>query len=191
MTRQQLKAMSKAQMKPHFWMLVLICIVGSLLSGIPGVGFLIAPAMSLGLCTVFLNITYGKRAELNDLFSGFQNFGRALWLNIQIAVFTYLWSLLFVIPGIIKGLSYSMAFFVLSDHPEMTASQALNESKRIMEGHKMELFILELSFVGWYLLASFTFGLSLLHTIPYQNTVLANFYNTIKGAPAGAAYQEY
>ncbi len=187
MTRQQLKSMSKAQMKPHFWMLVLICVIHSLLSGVP----LIGPALTLGLCTVFLNITYGKTADINDLFAGFQSFGRALWLNILITVFTYLWSMLFVIPGIVKGLSYSMANFVLADNPNLTAREALNESKRIMNGHKMELFILELSFLGWYFLASFTFGISLIYSIPYQNTVMANFYNTIKSAATASAYQQY
>ena len=87
--------------------------------------------------------------------------------------------MLFVIPGIVKGLSYSMAHYVLADHPEMTARQALNESKRITQGHKGELFVLNLSFLGWQILASFTFGILYIWLIPYMQATVANFYRSL------------
>lgn len=87
--------------------------------------------------------------EVSTLFSAFPSLGKALWLNILIGVFTFLWSLLFYIPGIIKALSYSMANYILADNPEMTAREALRESKIIMHGHKWELFVLNLSFILW------------------------------------------
>lgn len=88
--------------------------------------------------------------------------------------------MLLVIPGIIKGLSYSMATYILADHPEMTARQALNESKRIMDGHKMDLFLLELSFIGWLLLVGITCGIAIIYVGPYMNATMVNFYNSIK-----------
>lgn len=182
MNRSDLKNMSKAQMKPQFWMLVLILVLLFLLCCIPYAGLVIAPALSLSLCKIYLDVTRGRKIEVSDLFSGFKQLGRAWWLNFLICLFTSLWSLLLVIPGIVKSYSYSMAFYILADHPEMTAREALNESKRIMEGHKMELFALHLSYLGWFLLSYVTFGLSLLYVYPYLSTTVANFYNNIKGS---------
>ncbi len=118
---------------------------------------------------------------LGDVFSGINQTGRALWLNILVSFFTFLWSLLFVIPGIIKQYSYSMAFYVLADNPELTAREALAKSKEIMQGHKLDLFVLHLSFIGWFFLVGLTFGIAAIYVIPYMSTTVANFYNSIKG----------
>lgn len=176
--------MAKAQIKPNFWSLVAIIILLVLLCCIPYASIVISPALSLSLCIIYLNITHGQKAEIGDLFSGFKQLGRAWWLNFLIGLFTTLWSMLLIVPGIIKGYSYSMAFYVLADHPELTAREALNESKRIMDGHKMELFVLHLSFIGWLLLTYVTFGLSLFYVIPYMSATVANFYNSIKSHSA-------
>ena len=98
------------------------------------------------------------------------------------AVFTFLWSLLLVIPGIIKAYAYSMSFYILADNPELTASEALAKSQSLMRGHKMELFILELSFIGWFFLIGLTFGLAAIYVAPYMEATMANFYNSIKEA---------
>ena len=73
-----------------------------------------------------------------------------------------------------------MAYYVLADNPDFTAREALRESKKIMKGHKMDLFILELSFIFWNILVSLTFGLAAIYVVPYKNAVIANFYNSIK-----------
>ena len=80
-----------------------------------------------------------------------------------------------------KSYSYAMTWYVLADHPEMGANEAITKSKEIMQGHRMELFILQLSFIGWFLLGSITFGLAYIYVIPYMETTIANFYNEIKG----------
>ena len=103
-------------------------------------------------------------------------------LNLLIIIFTFLWSLLFVIPGIIKGISYSQSYFILAENPDMTASEALNESKRIMDGHKWEYFVLQLSFLGWTILASFTFGILFIWLVPYMECTLVNYYHKLVGA---------
>jgi len=101
-------------------------------------------------------------------------------LNIMIAIFTCLWSLLFVIPGIIKAISYSMAYFVLADNPELSAKEALDESKRITSGHIGDLFVLYLSFIPWVLLGAITCGLALIYVVPYMQTTMANYYLELK-----------
>ena len=89
-------------------------------------------------------------------------------------------ALLLIIPGIVKAFSYAMAPYILADNPELTARESLNESKRIMDGHKFDLFVLQLSFFWWYILGSITFGIAYVYVIPYINATTANFYNSIK-----------
>lgn len=191
MNRAELKAAAKEQIKGNIGMLFLcgLIIFGIALACafIPMVGgvasFLVTPPLSLGVCMIYLGLTEGKKAEVGTLFQGFQSFGKSIWLSILVAVFTFLWTLLLYIPGIIKGLSYSMAFYVLADNPEMTAREALRESKEIMHGHKWELFVLELSFFLWMILGLFTLGFAYIYVIPYMSATVANFYQKIKRQP--------
>ena len=194
MNRAELKLAAKAQIQGKIGILFVCYLVvfgiGLVCGLIPVVGgvasFVITPAISLGLCLIFLGLTEGKNVEIGTLFSRFSCVGKALWLSILIGVFTFLWSLLFWIPGIVKGLSYSMAYYVLTENPELTAREALNESKAIMEGHKMELFVLYLSFILWDILVVFTFGIASVYVLPYQSATIANFYQKIKRQPQAA-----
>lgn len=179
MTRAQLKSMAKAQIKGNIGILFVIAIVATVITGVPLANLILVPALGLGLVKIYLNMTNGQKPKVGDLFSGLDQLGRAWWLSFLIGFFTSLWSMLFVIPGIVKGLSYSMAYYVLADHPEMTARQALNESKRITQGHKGELFVLNLSFLGWQILACFTFGILYIWLIPYMQATVANFYRSL------------
>ena len=191
MNRAELKAAAKEQIKGNIGMLFLcgLIIFGIALACafIPMVGgvasFLVTPPLSLGVCMIYLGLTEGKKAEVGTLFQGFQSFGKSIWLSILVAVFTFLWTLLLYIPGIIKGLSYSMAFYVLADNPEMTAREALRERKEIMHGHKWDLFVLELSFFLWMILGLFTLGFAYIYVIPYMSATVANFYQKIKRQP--------
>ena len=116
-----------------------------------------------------------------DLFSQFDRFGTGFAQQFLRALYTCLWSLLLVIPGIVKGLSYAMTPFILEEHPEMTASEAIKASMKLMDGHKMDLFILGLSFIGWSLLACLTMGIGFLFLNPYINAAYAAFYRSISG----------
>lgn len=116
--------------------------------------FLIGGAVSVGLCRYNLALLDRRERSMRTLWTGFQLFGRALWLRFLVLLFTFLWTLLFIIPGVIASYRYSMAFFVLAEDPEITAREALNVSKRMMRGNKRRLFCLNLSFIGWSLLAA-------------------------------------
>ncbi|MDP4172279.1 MAG: DUF975 family protein, partial [Bacillota bacterium] len=94
-------------------------------------------------------------------------------------IYILLWSLLFIIPGIIKAISYSQTFFLLKDHPEYTVTEAITESKRRMKGYKGKYFLLGLSFIGWMFLCILTLGIGFLWLNPYMNASYAAFYNEL------------
>ena len=191
MSRIELKEAAKAQIKGKIGILFVcyLIIFGiSIAAGfVPIVGgivsLVLSPALGLGLCRIYLELTKGSGVEVSTLFSAFPSLGKALWLNILIGVFTFLWSLLFCIPGIIKALSYSMANYILAENPEMTAREALRESKIIMHGHKWEYFVIGLSFLPWNFLAAFFIGIPYVYVVPYMNATTANFYQSIKRQP--------
>ncbi len=98
-------------------------------------------------------------------------------------LFISLWSILFVIPGIIKCYSYAMTSYVIADDPDTGALDAISESRAMMDGHKLDLFVLELSFIPWILFGIVTFGIGFIYVVPYMTTAKANFYNEIKPRP--------
>jgi len=199
-TRAEIKAQAKQQLKGKVWWLFLCTLIVSglamILGMIPVVGviavYVIAPPLSLGLIMVYLSVTYGEDVQINMLFDGFRNhnMGKTILLFLMVIFFTMLWSLLFVIPGIIKAYSYSMSFYILAENPDMTAKEALNESKEIMKGNKLNFFILELSFFFWLLLVVVTFGIAAIYVEPYMQLTYANFYHNIKRQPAAEAVYE-
>ena len=177
--RKELKKAAKEQIKGNIGPLFLCYLVFSIITGTL-IGGLLAPAMGIGFCLIYLNLQSGSKPSIGDIFKKLDLFGRALWLAIITSFFIMLWSMLLYIPGIIKAISYSMGQFILAEHPEYTARKALSESKRIMNGHKKDFFILTLSFIPWFLLGGITFGIGMIYVIPYYSTTVANFYKTIK-----------
>lgn len=116
--------------------------------------FIIGGAGKLGYAKFNLDLIDKKAAKANDIFSQFHRIGDGFVMNLLLAIYTLLWSMLFVIPGIIKTFSYAMTPYILYEHPEYTPNQAITESRRIMHGNKFRLFCLDLSFIGWSLLAT-------------------------------------
>ena len=141
---------------------------------------LISCALGFGMTSYFLKISRNEPVTYNELFSKTNMFVSYLSISLLVGLFTFLWTLAFIIPGIIASLSYSMVFFVKLDNPDMGAMDVLRKSKQIMSGHKMDYFVLGLSFLGWIILGVFTFGILYLWLIPYMQVTYANFYNSIK-----------
>ncbi len=187
-TREEIKTQAKAQLKGNVGMFFLCTIIYVAIltaaSFIPVVGsfagLLLGAPLTYGLIKLYLNVTYGEKPEVATLFEGFNRYGQVLLLYFLVGIFTALWSLLFIVPGIIKAMSYSMSFYILAENPDMTAQEALNESKAIMEGHKMDLFVLYLSFIPWCLLGSITLGIAYIYVTPYMSLTVTNFYHKIK-----------
>ena len=144
--------------------------------------------------TLFVNlVTYGwqlftLRASREEetggaetLFSCFQQFWRFLLAQLLMNLFITLWSLLFVIPGIIAAFAYSQTIYIMLDNPQISPLEAIGASKQLMRGHKFEYFTLQLSFLGWAYLSIFTFGLLGIWLNPYMQVTMANYYNALTG----------
>ena len=95
-------------------------------------------------------------------------------------VYIFLWTLLFIIPGIVKGCAYAMTFYIKNENPGMSASEAIRESEKMMEGYKMKYFLLQLSFIGWMIVGAFCFGIGTLWVGAYIETSRAVFYEELK-----------
>jgi uncharacterized membrane protein len=128
--------------------------------------------------------------KIENLFDCTKNFGTVFVASILQGIYLFLWTLLFWIPGIVKSYSYAMTNYILIDNPNMTANEAITESRKMMDGHKMDLFLLDLSFIGWYILSIFTFGILLLYVAPYHEAARAQFYADLTGPVVTEAAEE-
>lgn len=154
--------------------IILIAIVGIAV-------FVITGPMEGGMINFILNQNRYFNARISDLFSGFFRFKDFFLTYLLTNIFIFLWSLLLIIPGIIKALAYSQAMYIMYDNPSLSPMEAIKESKKIMYGHKMELFKLHLSFLGWILLSVITLNiLNIFYVGPYYKTAIALYYEEIK-----------
>lgn len=121
-------------------------------------------------------------ASLGDLLQGFrQSYSRNVGAMLLRNVFIALWSLLLVIPGIVKAYGYMLLPYILADSPELSASEAMDLSQKLMYGSKWKAFMLDLSFIGWYILNVFTVGLlGVLYVNPYVRATKAELYRTLR-----------
>lgn len=194
MNRAELKSQAKAQIKGKIGILFLISLLIALISGaassllavIPVVGpaiaaIIITPAFTLSLIRVYLLVADGNKPEVMDTFSGFDDFWSAFKLTFLMGLYVFLWSLLFYIPGIIKAISYSQAFYILAENKGKSARECIRESMEMTNGHKGELFVLGLSFIGWLLLCGITFGIAYIWVGPYMQATFTNAYKLLKG----------
>jgi uncharacterized membrane protein len=152
----------------------------SLHGGITGLAaFLIGGVLQMGYAGFLLKQHDGKEVSFRDLFSMFDYFGTGFAQRFLRSLYVLLWSLLFVIPGVIKEYGYAMTPFILAEHPGLSASQAIRLSEELMDGHKAELFFLDLSFIGWAFLSVFTLGIGTLWLNPYMNAARTAFYRNL------------
>lgn len=133
--------------------------------------------LGLGYVAYCLRISRGISSGVGTIFDGFGYFPKYLGLSIVMSVFVFLWSLLFVIPGIVAAYRYRMSVYLMLDHPEMGIMECIAESKRMMHGRKAELFVLDLSFLGWAILAIIPFVS--LWVQPYISVTEARFYQAL------------
>lgn len=136
--------------------------------------------LSVGLVSFFIRAAKGEHS-LSNIWSGFKgNYKNVVWTIFKRDLFVYLWSLLFVIPGIIKSFQYAMAEYILAENPDMPSKEVLLTSKEMMKGNKWKYFVLALSFIGWLLLGSLVFGIGTLFVVPYMQATFVQFYLEIK-----------
>lgn len=157
--------------------MVLVFLVVSLL-----LSLLVTNPLNVGLYYTFYELYKSGDENLtgNMMKTAFGKVLRNGWGMILMYIFVFLWSLLLLIPGIIKAFSYAMTPYILADYPELSANQAINLSRKMMKGHKFDLFWLGLSFIGWIVLGAFTLGIGYLWLVPYVQTSMAGFYQDVK-----------
>ncbi len=141
--------------------------------------YLILPVINLGIYRVYLSNIDGIAPKFKNMFSGLADWWKAVKVNFLMNFFTLLWSLLLVVPGIVKHLSYSMAPYVLAENKDLSARECMNRSKAITKGRLKELLLFDLSFVGWHLLAVLTMGIGYIWIKPYILAAFANHYREL------------
>lgn len=144
--------------------------------------FLIGGVVELGFAGYLLKQYNREKFEFQDLFSQFHRFGQGFAQKFLRGLYVTLWSLLFVIPGIVKGYAYAMTPFIMAENPEMSANDAITASVALMDGHKGELFTLDLTFIGWSILAAISCNIGHLALNPYRNAAYAAFYRDLTAA---------
>jgi uncharacterized membrane protein len=135
----------------------------------------------VGATIYSLEICQFRKAGVGNLFDGFGIFGKALLLAVVMILFIYLWALLFIVPGIIAAYRYRLAFYLMIDNPELGPLDCLRLSSEMMAGHKWELFVLDLSFLGWFLLCTVP-GVSI-WVEPYTSITYTNYYLALRDMP--------
>ena len=147
---------------------------------------LITLPLSFGYEVAFLRHVRGE--EDDELvvrpFQAFKSYGRYLGTSLLMALFVFLWSLLLIVPGIIKAYSYAMTPFIMVDHPELDADDCIEKSKAMMKGYKWKLFCVDLSYIGWWLLCVLTLGILTLWITPWNTCAKVKFYEELKARHA-------
>lgn len=195
----ELRAVSRTTLSGNWMMAALATLVYLLIAGgvssIPVAGkvlaIIVTYPLAYGFAILFLDLfREGKPIDIGKLFDGFKDFGRVWGTLILVAIYTILWTCLLIIPGIVKSYSYALTPFILKDEPELKYNAAIEKSMRMMNGYKMKLFLLDLSFIGWMILSVLTLGIGLLFLQPYMNTARAAFYEDLKAELSNANVSE-
>ena len=147
----------------------------------PLISFIINAPLALGLTIFWISFSRNNNPNLDQVFEGFESWGRALKAQLLTTIFTLLWTLLLIIPGIIAALSYSQIFYIISEDKNIGINDAIEKSKKMMYGYKWKFFRLQLRFIGWAFLCILTLGIGFLWLIPYIQVTAAKFYDDIKG----------
>ena len=201
-TNSELRQEAKSAMKGNWGMGICVFLVGSLLMSLVAI-----PQVSYGEESPLGNLLYGvamiffgypllyglyyfaflkfsRTGELKveNIFGPFNStyYLKTVCVALLTAIYTFLWTLLLIVPGVIKGLSYFLAPYILVDNPELNAEQAICRSMEMMKGHKMDLFLITLGYIGLGILSIFLLFIPMLWLMPYYQTVYAKFYEEIK-----------
>ena len=210
MNRAYIKAAAREQIKGNLWIIfgiiVMISVIAELASLITQginrilleggmsdatvfiasvlafvINIFVAAPFEISLAKVFLNLSEGIRPKISDTFWEFNYATKSVTAMLRMFVYICLWMLLFIIPGIIMSYSYIMTPYIIAENPNASAKAAMKKSVRMMKGHKWELFVLQLSFIGWGVLTVLTFGILAIYVVPYMEASVANFYQSLKG----------
>ncbi|MDO5408376.1 MAG: DUF975 family protein [Eubacteriales bacterium] len=198
-TRADLKTQAKIGLKNYYWNGVLATFVQGLVvfaislvvKFIPLVSFVLSPLVTIfvtnvigvGLCSYFVKSTRSEQdAGVGEIFHGFQGdcYMRVVTVQFFRSLFTFLWTLLLIVPGIMKHYEYYMVPYLAVEYPEKSRKEIFQLSKRMMDGNKLNTFVLELSFIGWILLGMLACCVGTLFVAPYVQATTAELYLRLK-----------
>ena len=197
MDRVELKNWAKDKIKGNLWKLLPAIIIAGFLTNLSyrtetvvnGVqvksyynfGFLFF-FVEVGLAFFMINFITDKEYKFNDIFAFSKDFGKLLCVGIVRVIFVALWSLLLIVPGIIKAFAYALVPMICADekYKDLGITDILKKSEEMMNGHKMDYFVLALSFIGWLLLVPFTLGIICIWLVPYMETAMTKFLYDVK-----------
>ena len=187
MNRVSIKTNAKEVFKKQYGMALLASFLPVIIAGAAAnlfiVGFILVYPLYVGQALMFMMFSKRDNVELDTLFDGYRGnkFGKFLLPMLLRDVFIFLWTLLLIVPGIIKSLSYALVPYLLADDDIDINDDVITRSREWMNGYKWELFKVYLSFIGWHILSLFTLGiLSIFYVSPYLNQTLALFYQEVK-----------
>ena len=182
--RSQIKKLAKRQLKRN-WGIALgsitLCSAMSIAALFIG-GPALANVVAVGFAAAYMAIIRTGKAKISSIFEGWKSFGPAFIAGILVPLYIGFWTMLFWIPGIIKSYAYAMTNYVIRDNPDMTANEAITESRRLMRGNKWRLFIMDLSFIWWDILCVLTLGILTIYVIPFKLAARAAFYDAVKSS---------
>ena len=187
---KEIRAIARGELKGN-WTQPVLCtlvylLVGAGIAVIPFVGsiaaLLVTVPLSFGFILTFLGFMRNQNRDemVGQPFKVFNEYGRYLGGSLLVSIFTILWALLLIIPGIIKAYAYAMTPYIMKDQPELSAVDCIDRSMSMMNGYKWKLFLLDLSFIGWWLLSILTLGIGMLWLNPYVYCSRAKFYEELK-----------
>ena len=199
MDRVEIKSLAREKIKGNllaiWWPLIVVVIIAGLAGWIGGivaehvpflgaiVSFIITIAAGIlgsSYTAYLLKFVRGENPDFNVIIDCFKEKWKAILItSILVAVYTALWSLLFVIPGIVKGFAYTMALLIVID-TDLSGNDAIKESMQMMDGYKLDYFVFTLSFIGWQLLACITFGILYIFVFPYMTVAQMIYYDKLR-----------
>ena len=145
-----------------------------------GVSMIVSAILEVATIGVYLKMSRSPEpVSFSDFIEGFNNWARATLGILWQLLWTFLWTLLFIIPGIIKSIAYSQMFYIIAEYKEVSVTKAMKISIEITKGHKWDLFVLYLSFLGWAILSVFTLGFLNFWLTPYMNMTYVNSYHAL------------
>lgn len=186
-TNSEIREAARTELNENWGSAAVLTLVSFIFYGvastISGLTILLLP-MSWAYSIAYLSHHRGESNafDISHLFDGYTKgqFGRVFITQSLVIIYTFLWVLLLIIPGIIKSIAYSMTEFILKDRPDLKNNEAINLSQAMMQGHKWDYFCLQLSFLGWILLSILTLGIGMLWVTPYMSAANAIFYEDLK-----------
>lgn len=181
-----IKQKAKAAMQGNWFSMIFVLLLMILITAAldaTAIGSLFSGLVMFGSAAFYLELVKTKNAKVGTFFGGmFKKLFKRWGASLLISLYTCLWTLLFIIPGLVKSYAYAMTPYIMLEKPEMGINDAITKSRQMMKGHKWKLFCLDLSFTGWMLLSIITFGIALVYVWPYYSAARAEFYKEVKKA---------